>query len=194
MSAINATLTRKSDSTSVSVPLYKVHAAFKFSGAVRPEDDIIKIDSVDYVLSSLSIEGVQAGGTVASLGTVAFGEVNAAAAAAEPIIKTFAAAIPATKRLAGFFVKCTQEFVNAGADIDALIIDPATSANTNFSGGTLTLNAEIFRDSGGEFIKGAAPADVEVRMTFAGGVVNPQDFTAGSVTVYALLADWPTLS
>lgn len=194
MSAKQITLTRKSDSVSVSVFLWKVHKAFKYPGDVRPEDDAIKIDGVDYTLSSLGDGESQAGGTVTTLGTVGFAEINAAAAAVEPTIKTFAGAIPVTKRLVGIFVKCTQAFVNAGADIDGLTIDPANSANTNFSGGNLTLNAEIFRDSGGEFVKPAAPADVVVRTTFVGGVVNPKDFTAGSVTVYALVVDWATLS
>lgn len=84
MSQGNITLTRKSDSVKVSVAFSKIITAVKYPGRVRPEDDLIEIDGVQYVLSSAAtgiytFESGELDGTAGNgaVGTIVLGAVPA---------------------------------------------------------------------------------------------------------------------
>ncbi len=136
-----------------------------------------------------------ANSSIVTLGTITFETLNAAAAAAA-VAFTFAATKPAGKYVKRVFVKLTTAFesvtrtalfgaINFGSNTAATQVDLASASGTQMDLGKQT-------GTGGG-VDWKVVQDAFVNLTFGGGGNNPQDYSAGSATIFAEVANWPTL-
>ena len=120
------------------------------------------------------------------LGTIDFNDVNAEAAAAS-ITLILANAKAAGKYAKIVFIKTITPFASVTRDIDTAEIQ------SNYN--TQPLNAAGSYVTQLDSLSYEQPAvdDITVTLTFAGGGVNPQDYTAGEAEIYAEFITIPTL-
>lgn len=153
------------------------------------QDNILKIGDKQYQFNTLIMGS--SGGVVppVSIGSLTFTEVNAEAAATS-IVKTFANAIPAGKMLSRLYGKGVA-FTGPGANIE--ISSLASNIQVNGTNVLLSTQNVVYGGLGSSALKIGVAGDLILTYSFAGGVVNPKNYTAGSIELFVELMDAPTL-
>lgn len=143
----------------------------------------VKLQPINVSAWESSIAGTGITQTV-KIGTIGFADVNALAAAASVTV-TLVGAKPARQYAARYYTKVTTAFVSGGANP----IPQLATINEKFSATKTELEfAPLGRTIVGGInaqMQNSEAADINVTLVFAGGGVNPKDYTAGSVDVYA---------
>lgn len=179
------TLTRNSDgATQDAVDFYKVLNAIN-NGRLDFEQNIITVDDTQYQWDNAEFNFGGSSGVLTNMGTVTKDEINAAGAL--PSISVSLNPVPVDKYVVATFFNTTETFEspsgntlsNSGFSIDR-VTNPNDIGSYNFI-------------SEGVLIDITSERAIAFTTEFSGGV-NSEDFTAGSTTLYFILASKPSFS
>lgn len=135
------------------------------------------------------------------IGDIGFADINAAAAAASIAIALPTGSldsIPASAQVTGIYVSMKATFASATRDLDTLNILDENGANAlvaaPIDAANLAIVQDMFMEPADLMIRFAAAQGADAVFTFAGGMANPQDYTAGDMDIYASYVFFPTLT